>query len=108
MHDLGSPHIKKLRQNLHNNFFLAKWPFHSFIRKILRKKEQGRMPSCPPIFGLLKKAIRTIIFLRTFSLVKNVRNLRINLRNELLYSYVFIAYMRGFTPRRYLALYTTA
>ena len=37
-----------------------------------------------------------------------MRNLRINLRNELLYSYVFIAYVKGFNPRRYLALYIKA
>ena len=31
-------------------------------------------------------------------LVKNIRNLRINLRNKLLYPYIFIMYMRGFVP----------
>ena len=48
----------------------------------------------PSNFLLLKKTTRIFKFLRTFSFVKNIRNLRINLRNELLYSYVFIAYMR--------------
>ena len=66
------------------------------------------MPSCPPVFQLLKKATRTFNFLQKFSLVKNILNLRINLRNEFRYSYVFIAYMKGFYPRQYLALYTTA
>ena len=44
--------------------------------------------------------------LETFLLVKDIRNLRINLHNKLLYLYIFIAYLRGFTPRQYLTLYT--
>ena len=49
------------------------------------------------------------MFLQTFSLVKkNIRNLRINLRNEHLFPYVFFAFMRGFNRRRYLALYNKA
>ena len=88
--------------------FLAKWLSQSFNRKILRKKERGRKPSCPLIFDYLKRRLELVIVLQTFSLIKNIRNLRINLRNELLYSYIFIAYMREFTLRRYLALYTKA
>jgi len=57
-------------------------------------------------FDYLKRQLELLIF--SFLLVKNIRNLRINLRNELLHSRVFIAYMREFTPRRYLALYTKA
>ena len=38
------------------------------------------------------------LFLTNFLLVKNIRNLRINLRNKLLYSLIFIMYMRGFVP----------
>ena len=33
-----------------------------------------------------------------FLLVKYIRNLQIRLRNELLYSHVFITYIKGFTP----------
>ena len=88
--DLGSPHINNKNKICIFIFFFAKWLSHSFNRKILRKKERGRKPSCPPIFLLLKKATRTFNFLRTFSLVKNIRNLRINLRNKLLYSYVLL------------------
>ena len=46
-----------------------------------------------------------------FLLVKDIRNLQISLRNELLYSHVFITYMGGgeVTPlRQYLTLYTNA
>jgi len=46
--------------------------------------------------------------LNVFISKKKIRNLQINLRNELLYSYIFIMYMRGFAPRYYLALYTKA
>ena len=56
-------------------FFLAKWLSHNFDRMILRKKERGRKPSCPPIFWLIKKATRTFNFLRIFLLVKDLRNL---------------------------------
>ena len=77
---------------------MAKWLSHSFDRMILRKKERGGGLVAPQVFWLLKKATRTFNFLRTFLLVKDIRNLRISLRNELLYSYVFITYMRGFTP----------
>ena len=64
----------QLKQNLHINLFWAKWLSHSFNRKILRKKKWGRRPSCPIVFWLLKKATRIFNFLRTFSLVKNMRN----------------------------------
>ena len=47
-------------------FFLAKWLSHSFDRMILRKKERGRKPSCPPIFWLLKKALELLIFTNVF------------------------------------------
>ena len=53
----------------------AKWLSHNFDRMILRKKEQGRKPSCPPIFWLIKKATRTFNFLQIFLLVKDIRNL---------------------------------
>ena len=56
-------------------FFLAKWLSHNFDRMILRKKERGRKPSCPPIFWLIKKATRTFNFLRIFLLVRDLRNL---------------------------------
>ena len=73
---------------------------------ILRKKSGGGglVPLRFP--GYLKKATRTFNVLRTFLLVKDIRNLQINLRNKLLYFHVFITYMRGFTPLQYLALYT--
>ena len=44
-------------------FFLAKWLSHNFDRMILRKKERGRKPSCPPIFWLIKKAEKRLEFL---------------------------------------------
>ena len=47
-------------------FFLAKWLSHNFDRMILRKKERGRKPSCPPIFWLIKKATRTFNFCESF------------------------------------------
>ena len=53
----------------------AKWLSHNFDRMILRKKERGRKPSCPPIFWLIKKPTRTFNFLRIFLLVKDIRNL---------------------------------
>ena len=56
-------------------FFLAQWLSHNFDRMILRKKERGTKPSCPPIFWLIKKATRTFNFLRIFLLVKDLRNL---------------------------------
>ena len=56
-------------------FFSAKWLSHNFDRMILRKKERGRKPSCPPIFWSFKKATRTFNFLRIFLLVKDLRNL---------------------------------
>ena len=39
------------------------------------------MPSCRPIFWLLKKATKNFNFLRIFLLVKDIRNLQISLRN---------------------------
>ena len=56
-------------------FFLAKWLTHIFDRMILRKKEWGKKPSCPPSFWLLKKATRTSIFLRLLLLAKDIRTL---------------------------------
>ena len=56
----------KLKQNLHINFFLAKWLSHSFNRKILRKKERGRRPSCPPGFDYLKRQLELSIFYESF------------------------------------------
>ena len=66
--------------------------FIVLIEWFWEKKERGRTPSCPPIFRLLIKATRTLNFLRIFLLVKNIRNLQISLRNELLYSHDFITY----------------
>ena len=103
----SSPHINNNKKFAYC-FFLAEWLSHSFNWKILRKKKRGRRPCCPPIFWLLKKATETFILLRTFSLVKNIRNLRINLRNELLYSYVLLRIWGGSPHRQYLALYTKA
>ena len=49
----------------------------------------------PSNFLLLKKAAITFLFFYVrFYLVTHIRNLRINLRNELLYLYIFITYMR--------------
>ena len=56
-------------------FFWLNGFLHSFDRMILRKKERGRKPGCPPIFWLLKKATRTSNFLRMFLLAKDIRNL---------------------------------
>ena len=90
------PAHEYLDRNLH--IFLAKWFFLSFDRTILREKEWERGLSCPSIVWLLKKTTRTFNFLRKFLLIKNIRNFRINCRNELQYSYIFIMYMRGFAP----------
>ena len=64
---------------------------------ILRKKD-GVGGLLPSDFWLLKKATRTFHFVRIFLLVKDIRNLQTSLRNELLYSHVFITYMKGFIP----------
>ena len=48
-------------------------------------------------FGYLKRQLELLIFYE-FLLVKDIHNLQISLRNELLYSHVFITYMKGFTP----------
>jgi len=78
---------------------LAKWLSHSFDRMILGKMSGGgSLITHPPVFWLLKKASRQCNFLQTFLLVKDIRNLRISLLSELMYSYVFITYMKGFTP----------
>ena len=89
-------------------FFLAKWLSHSFIRKILRKRGEGGSLVALQFFDYLKRQLELLIFFTNILFVKNIRNLRINLRNEPLYSYAFIVYMREFTPRRYLALYIKA
>ena len=47
-------------------FFLAQCFSHNFDRMILRKKERGTKPSCPPIFWLIKKATRTFNFYESF------------------------------------------
>ena len=47
-------------------FFFAKWVSHSFDRMILRKKERGRKPSCPAIFGYLKRQLQLLIFTNVF------------------------------------------
>ena len=48
-------------------------------------------------FGYIKRQL-LILILTNFLLAKNIRNFRINLRNKLLYSLIFIMYMRGFVP----------
>ena len=82
-------------------FFWAKSLSHSFDRTILRKKERGRKPSCHPIFCYLKKQIELLV-LRALLLVKHIYNLRINLRNELLYSYFFYYVYSPPPPRQHL------
>ena len=54
-------------------FFLAKWLSNIFDRMILRKKEAGRRPSCPPISWLLKKATRTFNFFMNFFISKKIQ-----------------------------------
>ena len=74
----------------------------------LGEKRGGRRPSCPLIFGVLKKATRNFSFLRTFSLVK------IYVTYELAYVTNFYIRMfllriwEGSPTRQYLALYTKA
>ena len=75
---------------------MAKWLSHSFDRMILRNEGGGGGPVALELFGYLKRQLELLAFSRTFSLVKDIRNLRISLRNKRLYSYVFITYMRGF------------
>ena len=57
-------------------------------------------------FGYLKRLLELLIFERTFLLIKNMRNLRINLRNKLLYSYIFIMCTRGFFTLVNTSLFT--
>ena len=63
-----------------------------------KRNEGGGLVAPPPVSWLLKKATRTFNFLQMILLVKDIRKFRISLRNELLYSYVFITYMREFIP----------
>ena len=98
MFDFGSPHINYKNEICILIPFLAKWLSLSFDQTILRNKGWGRRPSCHAIFRLHKKATINFKFSRIFLLVKNIRNIRINLRNKLLYSLILIMYMRGFVP----------
>ena len=41
---------------------------------------------------------RSLLQFVTTNCLKDIRNLQISLRSELLFSHVFITYMRGFTP----------
>ena len=75
-------------------FFLAKWLSHNFDRMILRKKERGRKPSCPPIFWLIKKATRTFNFLRIFLLVKIYVTYKLAYVKNLLFSCFYYTYER--------------
>ena len=98
MFDFDSPHV-----NYSNEIgilipFLAKWLSLSFDHTIFRNMGWGRRPSCHAIFRLHKKATINFNFNEFFLLAKNIRNFRINLRNKLLYSLIFIMYMRGFVP----------
>ena len=88
-------------------FFFAKWLSRSFDQTILEKKEQRRRPSYPPIFGSLKRQLELLIFMNVF-ISKHKRIFQINLLNKLLYSYIFITYMRVSPLRQCLALYTKA
>ena len=56
-------------------------------------------------FGYLKSPLELLILFCDL-LIIIMRNLQINLRNKVLYLYILIAYMTGFTPCQYLALYT--
>ena len=62
------------------------------------KKKGGRRPSCTTIFRYSKRQLELFIFLQTFLLVINIRNLRIDLRNELLYLYIFYYVYEGVLP----------
>ena len=53
-------------------------------------------------------ALRTSSQVPAVLLVINIRNLLINLREELLFLYIFITYMRGTPPRQYLTFYSKA
>ena len=104
--------ILALRRGIINmkfsSFFLAKWLSHSFNRKILRKKDQGKRTSYPLIFWLFKNVTRAFNFLRTFLFLK------VYVTHEL--TYVTKFYIRMFLlciwgnspPCQYLALYTEA
>ena len=74
---------------------MAKWLSLSFDQTILRKRGGGGGLIALQFLGYLKRQLEpTNVFVRK----KNIRNLRINLRNELLYSYIFIMYMSGVCP----------
>ena len=83
-----------IKTNFAYLFFLAKWLSHNFNRMILRKKERGRKPSCPPNFWLIKKATRTFKFLRIFLLVKDIRNLYLAYVKNFLFSCFYYTYER--------------
>ena len=96
MFDFGSPHINYLNEIcILILFFLAQRLSLSFDQTILRNKGGERGLFALQFFGYLKRQLELIIFNERFLLVKNIRNLRINLRNKLLYSYIFIMYVRG-------------
>ena len=97
MFDFDSPHVIYSNEICILIPFLAKWLSLSFDHTILRNMGRGRRPSCHSIFRLHKKATINFNF-NELLLAKNIRNFRINLRNKLLYSLIFIMYMRGFLP----------
>ena len=74
--------------------FLAKWLSHNFDRMILRKRERGRKPSCPPSFWLIKKATRTFNFLRIFLSVKIYVTYKLAYVKNFLFSCFYYTYER--------------
>jgi hypothetical protein len=67
--------------------------FSRFLLNDFEKKGGGGGPVALQFFGYLKRALKLLILL-----VINIHNLRINLDNELQYSYIFITYIRGVQP----------
>ena len=67
-------------------FFFFFW-LNGFLIVLIGRREGGSLVALQ-FFDYLKRQLE--LFLRTFSLVKNIRDLIINLRNKLLYSYVLL------------------
>ena len=57
-------------------------------------------------FGYLKRQLELLIFNERFLFVKHIRNLKINLRNKLLYSYIFDYIYEGICPLVNTSLFT--
>ena len=64
------------------------------IERFWEKKSGGGGLVALRVFGYLKRQLELLGFYECL-LVKDIRNLQISLRNELLYSHVFITYMNG-------------